>query len=141
MIVDITNATSSSVPKKKVELWLKLLEKKLPKKVLTKTLTVIFVPPARIRRLNKRYRGKDRPTDVLSFAGTYPGHLGDLVLCPQVIKKQAKEHGLTFKLELAYMLLHGVLHLLGYDHEESARAAKTMFELQDKIFESLSDKI
>lgn len=140
MIVEISNTTAIAVPQKKILTWIKFFEKKLPD-LREKTLTVVFVPASRIRRLNKLYRKKNKATDVLSFAGTYPEHLGDLVLCPQVIKKQAKEHGLTFKLELAYMILHGLLHLLGYEHEASAKKAKIMFTLQDKIFESLSQRM
>jgi probable rRNA maturation factor len=139
MIVEIANMTKTKIPEKKILQWIAFFEKKISKLKSQKTFTVAFVPKTRIQRLNKMYRKKDKPTDVLSFAGTYPQHFGDLVLCPQVIKKQAKEHGLTFELELAYMILHGVLHLLGYEHEQSAKKARIMFALQDKIFQLLSN--
>ncbi len=140
MIAEITNTTTVRIPAKKILQWIKFFEKKMAKTRGPQTLTLVFVTSQRIRSLNKKFRGKDKPTDVLSFAGTYRGHLGDLVLCPQVIKKQAKEHSLTFNQELAYMILHGILHLLGYEHEDSAKKAKIMFALQDKIFESLSHR-
>ena len=66
--------------------------------------------------------------------------LGDLVICLDVIKRQAKEHGLTVQEELGYMVLHGFLHLLGYDHEANVRDAKKMFTLQDDLFEKLLKK-
>ena len=65
-----------------------------------------------------------------------PHQLGELVLCPQVVLKQSKEHNLSFRLELTYMLIHGVLHLLGYEHEGSAHRALEMFNIQDLIFKT-----
>lgn len=144
MIVEISNTTKIKIPQNKILAWMKYFAMKIPElkspKNKKRTLTLVFVPPQRIQRLNKMYRQKNLPTDVLSFAGTYPQHFGDLVLCPQVIKKQAKEHNLTFNLELAYMVLHGVLHLLGYEHEGNAKKAKVMFKLQDKIFQGILQK-
>lgn len=139
MIVEISNTTKVKIPNKKILAWMKFFETKIPK-LKSKALTIVFVSPQKIQRLNKTYRKKNRPTDILSFEGTYPEHFGDLVLCPQVIKKQAKEHALTFNLELAYMILHGILHLLGYEHEGSAKKAKAMFKLQDKIFQGILQK-
>ncbi len=89
-----------------------------------------------MRRLNKTFRGKDYATDVLSFDATDPESLGELVLCPEVIQRQAKEHELSDFAEYAYMVLHGILHLLGYDHEKDDKAAREMYRLQDKIFYS-----
>jgi probable rRNA maturation factor len=60
-----------------------------------------------------------------------------LAIAPEVIKRQAKEHGLLFREELGYMVLHGFLHLLGYDHETSERDARVMFKLQDQLFEEI----
>jgi probable rRNA maturation factor len=64
-----------------------------------------------------------------------------MILCPQVLTRQAREHGLTFKQELAYMLCHGVLHLLGYDHENSKKEAEVMYALQDKAFAQILGKL
>ncbi|OQW49365.1 MAG: hypothetical protein A4S09_12085 [Proteobacteria bacterium SG_bin7] len=143
MIIEIANTTKLKIPNKKIFEWMAFFEKKISKiyrENKEKTLTIVFVSPRRIKHLNKMYRKKNQPTDVLSFQGTYPQHFGDLILCPQVIKKQAKEHGLSFNLELAYMILHGILHLLGYEHESNAKKAKTMFKLQDKIFQGILQK-
>ena len=73
-----------------------------------------------MRRLNRTYRGKDAPTDVLSFPGqeTPEGpHLGDVVIAVPVARRQAEAAGHSSERELRVLLLHGVLHCLGYDHE------------------------
>ena len=103
-------------------------------------LTVVFLDPAPAKKLNHQFRKKKYATDVLSFSSDLPGELGELVMCPQVLQRQAKEHGLSLKAELSYMLIHGVLHLLGYDHEKSEREAQKMFRIQDQLFDRLRIK-
>jgi len=102
-------------------------------------LTVVFAKADVVRRLNKQYRGQDKPTDVLSFqpgpAGRHLGLLGELVLCPLFIKSQARDHHWPEFYEYAYMVLHGVLHLLGYDHEKDDNEARKMYRLQDEVFD------
>lgn len=100
-------------------------------------LTIAFLDTKQAKALNKMYRGRDYATDVLSFSDDVEGNLGELAICPDVVKKQAKEHGLSFDEELGYMILHGMLHLLGFDHETSKRDEKVMLTLQDSIFETL----
>lgn len=100
-------------------------------------LTIAFLDEKQARALNKMYRGRDYATDVLSFVDETDGSLGEIAICPEVVKKQAKEHGLSFDEELGYMILHGMLHLLGFDHEKSKREDKIMLSLQDSIFEAL----
>ena len=112
------------------------------RKVLSATkakaeLALVFLEKKPAQKINKEFRGKDYATDVLSFESMDPASLGELVMCPEVLKRQAKEHGLTFQKELGYMLLHGVLHLLGYDHETNEKDAKEMFDLQDSVFDKL----
>jgi len=87
-------------------------------------LSIAFVGPVEIQKLNKKYRKKDRPTDILSF--TYNHNSGEIVICPQEVKKNARRFDLTFKKELTRVLIHGILHLLGYDHEKSKIKAKKM---------------
>jgi probable rRNA maturation factor len=72
-----------------------------------------------MKRLNKLYRGKNYATDILSFEAPEEGTLGELVLCLPTIRSQARRTGLGEKGELGYMLVHGVLHMLGYDHEKT----------------------
>jgi probable rRNA maturation factor len=89
-------------------------------------VSVTFVTPDEIRRLNNEYRAKDAVTDVLSF--TYDGEwqnvpsgipmvLGDIVICIERAKQQAEEYGHSLLRELAFLTAHGLMHLLGHDHE------------------------
>jgi probable rRNA maturation factor len=80
-------------------------------------MTVALVPDARVRALNRQYRKKDRPTDVLSFPSDERGYLGDVVIAAGVATRQAREAGHSLATELRVLALHGLLHLLGYDHE------------------------
>lgn len=100
-------------------------------------ISLVFVSVDEIQRLNQQYRRKNRPTDVLSFSPTEPDSLGELVFSIDVLKRQAKDHQLTLNTELGYMVLHGVLHLLGYDHERSVSESKRMFRIQDKVFDAV----
>ena len=84
------------------------------------SLTVAIVSDARIRSLNRQYRRKDRATDVLSFAGEDRRHLGDVVIAAGVAKRQARAAGHSLQTEFRVLALHGLLHLLGYDHDRDA---------------------
>jgi probable rRNA maturation factor len=104
-------------------------------------LDIILCGDAYIRRLNKKYRGKDKATDVLSFPyweGTAPNlvtHLGDLVISVPRLKRQAQEFEVNEYQELLRLLIHGILHLAGYDHEKVSRAeAKKMQQLENRIY-------
>ena len=80
-------------------------------------VTVAIVPDARVHALNRRFRRKDKPTDVLSFPAGERGYLGDVVIAAGVAARQAREAGHSLQTELRVLALHGFLHLLGYDHE------------------------
>ncbi len=90
-------------------------------------LTIIFVRDRLMRALNRDYRGLDQPTDVLSFAYHEGGevvpaefdsrHLGDVVISVETAARYAAELGLTFDREIEYLIIHGILHIAGYDHE------------------------
>jgi probable rRNA maturation factor len=80
-------------------------------------LTVAIVSDARVRSLNRRFRGTDQATDVLSFPAAEAGHLGDVVIAAGVARRQARAAGHSLPTELRVLALHGLLHLLGYDHE------------------------
>ena len=99
----------------------------LGRKAAGRELGVRVVGPAESRRLNARYRGKDKPTNVLSFpAVELPAGperpLGDLVICPDVLRAEAREQRKSLRAHWAHLVVHGTLHLVGYDHEESADA-------------------
>ena len=81
-------------------------------------VTVALVPDRRIHALNRQFRRKDRPTDVLSFPAEEPGQLGDVVIALGVARRQAVAAGHPIGTELRILALHGLLHLLGYDHEQ-----------------------
>lgn len=76
-------------------------------------LSIALVGQTRIKELNKKYRKKNKATDVLSF--NYDGS-GEVVICLQAVKKNAKRYNSTFKKELVRVLTHGILHILGYNH-------------------------
>jgi probable rRNA maturation factor len=80
-------------------------------------ITVALAPDARVRALNRQYRKKDDSTDVLSFPAGEPGVLGDVVIAAGVARRQAAAAGHSLATELRVLALHGLLHLLGYDHE------------------------
>lgn len=91
----------------------------------------------KMKALNKTFRGKDYATDVLSFPSPAPlkklGVLGEIVVCLPVLKRQAKEQKHSAEIELKILLVHGVLHLLGMDHEKSPKEAAKMQKAEDKV--------
>ena len=96
------------------------------------TVTIAILPNNRVRALNRKYRGKNAGTDVLSFpgSGTY---LGDIAISREIAQKQAKLLGHSVKIELRVLALHGLLHLLGYDHEsDNGRMARVEARLRRK---------
>jgi probable rRNA maturation factor len=104
-------------------------------------VSVRTVGSARSRSLNCVYRGKDRPTNVLSFAG--PGAmpdgsrmLGELVICVPVVAREARAQGKSAEAHWAHMTVHGVLHLIGFDHERD-REARKMAALERQILDRL----
>lgn len=85
----------------------------------------------RMRQINKKYRGFDKPTNVIAFSSdpipeevNAPRDLGDIFLCEEIIIKEAKEQNKDFKDHLAHMVVHGTLHLLGYDHQNETEEAR-----------------
>lgn len=104
-------------------------------------LTLRLVDEAESRELNSKYRGKDAPTNVLSFpAGLPPGVdiplLGDVVICAPLVHREAAEQNKPVQAHWAHLVIHGVLHLLGYDHQEE-REALEMEALEVDLLSSL----
>ncbi|KKZ53022.1 rRNA maturation RNase YbeY [Haemophilus haemolyticus] len=104
-------------------------------------MTVRIVDEAESHELNLTYRGKDRPTNVLSFPFECPDEvelplLGDLVICRQVVEREAVEQEKPLMAHWAHMVVHGSLHLLGYDHVED-NEAEEMESLETQIMQGL----
>jgi probable rRNA maturation factor len=105
-------------------------------------LSLVFTDDAHIRRLNRRFRKKASATNVLSFpappgnAGRLGPILGDVVLARETVVREAAAEGLTIEAHVAHLILHGFLHLLGYDHEDEADAT-TMERLETAILGGL----
>lgn len=133
-MIEINNLTEFKIDKKSFS--------QVAKKILlgenrqTGKISLAFVNKSEIQKLNKKYRKKNKPTDVLSFGNptsykiqvtsSESGYLGEVVICPEVVKENAKKHKSDFQEELLKVFIHGVLHLLGYEHEKSAKRAKQM---------------
>ena len=100
-------------------------------------LIVVFLSEVEARALNLQFRQKDYATDILSFESCDRSSIGELVLCYDVVMRQSIDHNLSFEQECAYMILHGILHLLGFEHEEGGEAEKEMFAIQDLVFDEL----
>lgn len=104
-------------------------------------VSVTYVNSAEMTKLNSRYRKKRKPTDVLSFPAPISfqlsAELGDIVICENVAKKQAKQRGHSLKDEATILLVHGILHLIGYDHERSLEDAESMKRAEGKILGAL----
>jgi probable rRNA maturation factor len=101
-------------------------------------LTILLTGDARLRKLNRHFRGKNRPTNVLSFpaASAACGYLGDIALAYDVTAAEARSGGKRFADHAMHLTVHGVLHLLGFDHE-TRRAARVMEPLEARILREL----
>ena len=106
-----------------------LKEEKNKKKI---ELSIAIVNPQEIKKLNKKYRKKNKPTDVLSF-GEIGGDISEIVICPEEVEKNGKD----FKKELTLVLIHGILHLLSYDHEKTKKEAEKMFQKQEEYLSKI----
>ena len=108
-------------------------------------LSLALIGNAEMRKLNAKYRRKDYPTDVLSFPAAKdlpagPRLLGDVVISLEKAAEQARERQRTLDQEVATLLIHGIVHLLGYDHERSARDARIMTRMEKKIARQLCER-
>jgi probable rRNA maturation factor len=108
-------------------------------------LSIALVGDAEMRPLNAKYRLKNKTTDVLSFAvedqpSAASRLLGDVIISVEQARRQAKERSHSLRREMVTLLIHGILHLLGYDHERSARQAKIMFALERQLAAYLCER-
>ena len=102
-----------------------------------RSLTIALADDRRVRELNVRDRQKDKPTNVLSYPSGEHDFLGDVVLARQTVWREAKSQGKTAADHLAHLVVHGTLHLLGYDHETSDADAERMEALERRILAKL----
>jgi probable rRNA maturation factor len=109
------------------------------------SVAFLLTDDAEMRRLNQRYRGKNKPTNVLSFPGApedgpvpraMPRHLGDIALALETVRREAKEQGKTVRSHVSHLAVHGVLHLIGHDHQSDAEA-EAMEALEKRILAGL----
>ena len=144
MNIEVANQTEENLDKELKELKELLENVCKDEKLGDGEFNVIIVTSDFIHELNKNYRNIDRVTDVISFAleddktfnlDNYRV-LGDIYICLDKVKSQALEYGHSFKRELSFLAVHGLLHLLGYDHM-TKEDEKVMFSLQDKILNKL----
>jgi len=146
--VEIFNETNEEI--KDLEILKPLLEYARTYENLENTeleFSVIIVDNERIHEINKEYRNIDRPTDVISFAlednkeFDFDNYrvLGDIYISIDKVKEQAKEYGHSEKRELAFLTIHGFLHLLGYDHMKE-EDEKVMFKKQEEILDGFGIK-
>jgi len=146
--VEIFNETNEEI--KDLEILKPLLEYARTYENLENTeleFSVIIVDNERIHEINKEYRNIDRPTDVISFAlednkeFDFENYrvLGDIYISIDKVKEQAKEYGHSEKRELAFLTIHGFLHLLGYDHMKE-EDEKVMFKKQEEILDGFGIK-
>jgi probable rRNA maturation factor len=117
-MIEINNLTDRLIDKKSLK---KAAQKILNKEKRELDLSIVLVGPLRIKELNKRYRKKNKATDVLSFLYD---NSGEIIICPSEVKKNVKRLNSSFKKEMARVLIHGVLHLLGYDHQKGKKMVK-----------------
>lgn len=145
-MLDITSNNCTADKKYRAGFFKKILTKaarQLRLKGKRFELSVNLVGEDRIKTLNKKYRGKNKATDVLSFPlnGEVSARitiggiiaLGDIFICLPIAKRCASQKGRGLSSELALLAVHGFLHLLGYDHEKLRNEAERMFKLQEKI--------
>ncbi len=112
------------------------------------TVSLAFVGARRMRSLNRQWFGKDRPTDVIAFGLGAPGHhgtgapvLGDIYICPDVAARNARRYAVSPGQELVRLVIHGVLHVLGYDHPAGeARTASGMWRRQERYLRRLAGR-
>ncbi len=131
-MITITNHTHYQVSQKLVKTVLSKYCQAL--KIKATELSVVFVTSAEIRKLNKTYRRQDKPTDVLSFAYEYDKKRlnGEIIICYKIVRQNAMEYHHSVNQEISQLLMHSLLHLIGYDHKK-AGAARKMEALENKI--------
>ncbi len=146
----VENFTRKRISKKEIERIVEctarvMRQGNFQKKVALFSVYVHVVGVSRCAQLNKKFRGIDWPTDVLSFEGTTQRGkhpiLGEIVLCPQIIQRHARKMHRSFRDEWAHVLIHGTLHVLGHHHEKNAKQEREVQRKENSICKKLGYKI
>ena len=124
-MIEINNTTNFAINEKNFSTVAKKVLKGENREL--ETISLAFVNKEEIKKLNKKFRKKNKPTDVLSFElkesfGLSEGnkYLGEIIICPEIVRENAKKYKVSAKSEMQKVFVHGILHLCGYDHEKSA---------------------
>lgn len=135
-MVEILNLTKTVID---LDVLKKTAEIVLKEEGIKGELSIVLIESDRIKELNKKYREKDSPTDVLSF-GQFEDEVfilpkerknqGEIIICPEQVKDNAEKLGIAPENELINILIHGILHVLGHSHEESKEDSIKMFDKQ-----------
>ncbi|HOW12764.1 MAG TPA: rRNA maturation RNase YbeY [Candidatus Pacearchaeota archaeon] len=136
-MIEINNLTDFKIDKK----FFRNIAQKilLEENKKNKTFSVAFLSKDDIKKLNKKFRNKNKPTDILSFKIEEGDYLGEIIICPEIVKENAKIYKESFKNEMKNIFIHGVLHLLDYEHEKSRKEAKIMEEKQQYYFKKIKN--
>lgn len=110
------------------------LSKKLPREV-----KIIKASAQKSRELNRKYRKKNKPVNVLSFR--YGPEYGEILVCPEIIRREAKKQGNTRKYQMTWMIIHGMLHLAGLHHEKSRVATKRFSILENRLLKQVASQM
>lgn len=125
-------ATTARIPRAVICATLKKAERLYKPQLAGKRLALIFMDRVDVKKLNYRYRGKNKPTNVLSFTTAGEGELGDIIICPAIARAEAAGCGESFASRVNYLFIHGLLHLLGFDHNNN-KAEKSMLKAEAKL--------
>ena len=138
-MIEINNLAGLTVDKKVFSTVAKFVLKGENRE--TETLSLAFVKKEEMKNLNKKFRKKNKPTDVLSFElkdGSEKGYLGEIIICPEIVKENAEKYRVSSKSEMLKVFVHGILHLCGYDHEKSEKEAEEMEKKQEKYLSNIN---
>lgn len=142
-MLEITNITNEKIDAKPLQKAAKAAFAVLARRSSAKrnegggeeSISLVFTCDARMRGINKKFRGQDKTTDVLSFE-----ELNEIYICLPQAWRQAKADKIPIEEELMRLLIHGIVHLKGYDHERSVKEAERMFAVEKKILKKLNGR-
>lgn len=136
MGVTVLNQTKRRIRHSDIRRFVKAVLRELG--VEEASLSVVFVDQETIREYNRNFRGVDAYTDVMAFPGD-GNYLGDVIIAPDVVEANAKDFGRGFDEELRFVVVHGILHLMGYT-DYTPEEKRRMFEMQDEIIKRLEGR-